>query len=165
MLGIRTTRHRFFSAGILLALVTAGCSRLADHPVVDMAKEEVSLNERALGILGEPLEWSGGITGRANEVDGLAAMQIPVSGPRTSGTVVVEGKKFNDEWGVTLLEFHPTGETEKISLTADLAARTGINTPKFDPNARPVPASNTAPPPAEVSLELPDLPPGISGPE
>ena len=165
MLGIHTIRRRFILTGLLLSLVTIGCRRLADHPLVDMAKEEVSLNQRARELLGEPINWSGGITGRANEVDGLAAMQIPVSGPRNSGVVVVEGKKFDDEWGVTVLEIRPNGDVEKISLTADLAARTGVNTPKFDPNAKPAPVSNTALPPAEVSLELPDLPPGISGGE
>ncbi len=165
MSGIHTARRRFTLTCLLLAGATVGCSRLADHPLVEMAKEEVTLNERARELLGEPVNWSGGVTGRANEVDGLAAMQIPVSGPRATGVVVVEGKKFDNEWGVTMLEIRPEGDAEKVSLTADLAARIGVNTPKFDPNAEPTPASNTAPPPAEVSLELPDLPPGISGTE
>ena len=79
--------------------------------------------------------------------------------------VVVEGKKFQNEWSVTLLELRPADAGEPLSLTADLAARMGINTPKFDPNVTPAPASNTAPPPAEISIDLPDLPPGIPGQE
>lgn len=148
-----------------LVLLAVGCSRLADHPLVGMAKEEVGLNERAGELLGQPIDWQGAITGRANEVDGIAAMQIPVSGPKASGVVVVEGKKFQDEWSVTLLEIRPADAGEPLSLTADLSTRMGVNTPKFDPNATPAPATNTAPPPAEISIDLPDLPPGIPGQE
>ena len=151
----------WFAAGGLLLLGT-GCSRIGDHPLVNAAKEEVTLNERSHALLGQPLKWPGPVTGRANEVDGIAAMQIPVNGPKLAGTVVVEGKKFGDEWGVTLLEVRPDG-AEKLSLTTDLAARIGVDTPAFDPNASAsTPATNTAPPPAEISI---DLPPGIPGQE
>ena len=71
--------------------------------------------------MGEPITWKGTVTGRANEVDGIAAMQIPVVGPKAAATVIVEGKKFGDEWGVTLLEIRPKNGDEKLSLTADLA--------------------------------------------
>lgn len=150
---------RFFpviAGGLLLG---AGCSRLGDHPLVGTAKEEVTLNERSQALLGQPLKWPGPVTGRANEVDGIAAMQIPVIGPKQAGTVVVEGKKFGDEWGVSLLELRVAG-ADKLSLTTDLAARTGVDTPAFDPNAAGTPATETAPPPADITI---DLPPGIPG--
>ncbi len=151
-------RPVWFSVAGAVVLLSAGCSRIADHPLVDAAKEEVSLNERSQALLGQPLQWPGPVTGRANEVDGIAAMQIPVTGPKLSGTVIVEGKKFGDDWGVTQLEVRPEGG-DKLSLTADLAARTGVDTPTFDPNAT-APTTDTAPPPAEISI---DLPPGIPG--
>ena len=148
------------SAAILLSLA-GGCSRLGDHPLVAAAKEEVGLNERSQTLLGQPLTWPGTVTGRANEVDGLAAMQIPVSGPKQTAMVIVEGKKFGGEWSVTLLEVRPADGDEKLSLTTDLAARTGVDTPAFDPSAAASePASETAPPPAEITI---DLPPGIPG--
>ena len=150
----------FFAAGAAALMVAAGCSRIGDHPLVTAAKEEVTLNERSRALLGQPLQWPGPVTGRANEVDGIAAMQIPVAGPKLAGTVIVEGKKFGDEWGVTLLEVRPEGG-DKLSLTTDLAARTGVDTPAFDPNAAAgTPTTGTAPPPAEISI---DLPPGIPG--
>ncbi len=149
---------RFFPL-VAAVLLAAGCSRIGDHPLVTAAKEEVTLNERSQALLGQPLQWPGPVTGRANEVDGIAAMQIPVAGSKLAGTVIVEGKKFGDEWGVTLLEVRPEGR-DKLSLTTDLAARTGVDTPAFDPNAASTPTTDTAPPPAEISI---DLPPGIPG--
>ena len=89
-------------------------------------------------------------------------MQIPVAGSKAAATVIVEGKKFGDEWGVTLLEIRPTNEGEKLSLTADLASRSGVDTPKFDPNASRSTSPKTAPPPAEITIELP---PGLPGQE
>ena len=153
----------FFSTLFLpLPFVLSGCGRIANHPLVNMAKEEVSINDRSQAFLGEPIAWNGTVTGRANEVDGIAAMQIPVAGSKAAATVIVEGKKFGDEWGVTLLEIRPTNEGEKLSLTADLASRRGVDTPKFDPNAAQSTSPKTAPPPAEITIELP---PGLPGQE
>jgi hypothetical protein len=142
-------------ACLLLPVGLAGCGRLASHALVELAKEEVGRNPRSLERLGEPLVWSSAITGRANEVDGIAAIHIPVSGPRTKGIVVVEGKKLGSEWGVTLLELRPeTGE--KVTLTADLNERLGTDTPKFDPSATSSPAAAAVPPPpAEIDIALP----------
>ncbi|MDA7885860.1 cytochrome c oxidase assembly factor 1 family protein, partial [Pirellulales bacterium] len=101
-----------------ISLILAGCGRIAHHPLVNIAKEEVTVNNRSQAMLGEPLTWQGTVTGRANEVDGIAAMQIPVLGPKKAATVIVEGKKFGDEWSVTLLEIRPDNGDEKLSLTA-----------------------------------------------
>ena len=89
-------------------------------------------------------------------------LQIPVAGSKAAATVIVEGKKFGDEWGVTLLEIRPENKEEKLSLTADLAARSGVDTPKFDPNAAQPSSPKTALPPAEITIELP---PGLPGQE
>ena len=125
-------------------LCLAGCSRLGSHPIVTAAKEEVARNPEALALLGEAIEFSPKVTGRANETDGLAAMQFGARGTKASATVVVEGKKLDDEWGVTLLEVRPT-TGEDLSLTAALAERMGVDTPKFDPTAKPT-TSSAAPP-------------------
>jgi hypothetical protein len=145
-----------------ISLILAGCGRIANHPLVNIAKEEVTVNNRSQAMLGEPLTWQGTVTGRANEVDGIAAMQIPVLGAKKAAIVIVEGKKFGDEWGVTLLEIRPDNGDKKLSLTADLAMRSGVETPKFDPTATQSPSTETAPPPAEITI---DLPPGIPRPE
>ncbi|MEI6240320.1 MAG: cytochrome c oxidase assembly factor Coa1 family protein [Planctomycetia bacterium] len=147
--------HRFATVMLCFGLVV-GCGRLATHPLVGIAKDEVTKNERVIATLGSPVEFTPTITGRANETDGIAAMQFEARGPKGTGLVVVEGKKLGDEWGVTLLELRPAGGGDHLHLTADLEARTGTDTPKFDPSqARATPASPAAPPPGDVEIVLP----------
>jgi len=135
-----------------------GCSRLSNHPIVEIARVEVSRNPRAAELLGNSITFSKTITGRANETDGIAAMQFQASGSKNSAMIFVEGKKLRDEWGVTLLELRPdTGN--KVSLTADLAEQMGLDTPKFDPNAAPT-TSSAAPPPSDIEITIPSGGPG-----
>lgn len=142
--------------GVSLAVI--GCSRLADHPLVREAVDEVSVNVRVARALGTPVKCSRKVTGSANEVDGIAMVQFEAAGPKGKGIVAVEGKKTREEWGVTHLELRPAGG-ETLKLTADLEARTGTDTPRFDPGesrARP----SFAPPPGDVEIVLPPGPPG-----
>lgn len=139
---------------VLLCLI--GCGRIANHPIVGVAKDEVSKNSRVVELLGGPIEFSPTVNGRANETDGIAAMQFEAKGPKGSGLVVVEGKKLGQEWGVTLLEVRPAGGGDHLHLTADLEARTGTDTPKFDPAAATnTPAASSAPPPGDIEIALP----------
>ena len=70
--------------------------------------------------------------------------------------MVVEGKKLGQEWSVTHLALRPDGGGEHLVLTADLEARTGTDTPKFDPAAASSTSSKPAPPPpAEIEIALP----------
>lgn len=154
-------RHVALILALGLACLAGGCGRLASHPLVAVAKEEVSGNDKIAAALGTPVEFSPSISGRANETDGIAAIQFEARGPKGRGLVVVEGKKLGADWGVTLLELRPAGGGEHIHLTADLEARTGTDTPKFDPSAQPVPAGPAAPPPGDIEIALP---PGTPGP-
>jgi hypothetical protein len=141
--------------------VPAGCSRLAEHPLVVEAVEEVSRNERVAELLGKPVECSRAIRGSANETDGIAMLQFDAKGPKAAGVVVIDGKKTGGAWGVTMLELRPAGGGEKLSLTADLEERTGTDTPKFDPAAAgSTSAKPPAAPPADVEIKLPPGPPG-----
>lgn len=155
-------RARPSVAGIVLCLgLMAGCGRLASHPLVGTAKEEVSRNDRVAAALGTPIEFSPSVNGRANETDGIAAIQFEARGPKGAGIVVVEGKKLGTEWGVTLLELRPAGGADHVHLTADLEARTGTDTPKFDPSQAPAtPSTPAAPPPGEIEIALPPGAPG-----
>ena len=143
-----------FFAVAVLALPT-GCRRLSQHPIVTAAIKEVSTNPRVSGRLGEPVTCSSAVTGRANEIDGIAAMQFEASGPKGRGTVVVEGKKLGQEWTVTRLELQPAGGGEHLMLTADLEAHTGTDTPKFDPAASSAAPQSAPPPPADIEIALP----------
>ena len=144
-------------AAVAVCLPAAGCGRLSQHPVVVAAVEEVSVNRRAADLLGGPVTCSPAVTGKANETDGIASMQFEASGPKGRGTVVVEGKKLGDQWGVTLLEIRPAAGGEHLVLTADLEERTGTDTPKFDPSAAAT-ATPAAPPPADIEIALPPGP-------
>lgn len=141
--------------GIALA---AGCSRLAEHPLAVEAAQELKANERVAELLGEPVECSRTVRGTANETDGIARLEFEAKGPKTSGVVVVEGKKTRGTWGVNKLVLTPTGG-ETLSLTSDLVARTGTDTPSFDPGAAAKP-STPPPPPGEIEITLPPGPPG-----
>ena len=150
------------SKTLLAALLClAGCGRIANHPVVGVAKDEVSKNPRVVELLGGPIEFSPTVNGRANETDGIAAMQFEARGPKGSGLVVVEGKKLGNDWGVTLLEIRPQGGGDHLHLTADLEARPGSDTPKFDPAAAAnKPTVPPAPPPGDIEIALPPGAPG-----
>ena len=142
-----------------LVLCGTGCGRLSSHPVVVDAKKEVTSNQRVLDLLAGPggkVECSSNVTGRANETDGIAAMEFEASGSKGRGTVIVEGKKLGQEWTVTRLELRPVGGGEHLMLTADLEANTGTDTPKFDPATTSSPTTQPAPPPpADIEIALP----------
>jgi hypothetical protein len=143
---------------MLCLLLLAGCRPLSQHPIVKEAADEVRGNTRVADVLGGPVDCSTSVRGTANETDGIAMLQFDVTGPKGKGVVVVEGKKTAGAWGVTMLELRPNGG-DKVSLTADLEARTGIDTPKFDPAAVSAPTSS-APPPGDIEIVLPPGPPG-----
>lgn len=143
----------------VVLLCSGGCGRLSSHPVVVGAKEEVTRNPRVIELLAGPggtIQCNSTVTGRANETDGIAAMEFEASGPKGRGTVIVEGKKLGQEWTVTRLELQPIGGGEHLMLTADLEAHTGTDTPKFDPAATSSPTTQPAPPPpADIEIALP----------
>jgi hypothetical protein len=153
--------RRGVAIAVVLSVFAAGCSRLSSHPLVGTAKDEVVRNEQVTALLGEPVECSPTVTGRANETDGIATIQFEAKGPKGRGIVVVEGKKLGDEWGVTLLELRPGSGSDHLHLTADLEARTGTDTPKFDPSAGSAqPATPAGPPPGDIEIALPPGAPG-----
>jgi hypothetical protein len=142
-------------AAVLLTGI--GCSRLAEHPLVREAVEEVRINERVAELLGGPVTCERVVRGTANETDGIAKLEFKARGSTGTGLVVVEGKKTRGEWGVTHLELRPVGG-DKLSLTADLEAHTGTDTPAFDPTAATT--TPAAPPPGDIEIVLPPGPPG-----
>ncbi len=152
-------RHSF-SPWLLLgiAVVATGCGQLAKHPLVVEATQEVTGNARVAEALGAPIECEKSIRGTANETDGIATLEFNAKGSKGTGVVVVEGKKTRGEWGVQRLELRLPGGGDTLSLTSDLEARTGVDTPAFDPSA----ASTTpaGPPPEDIEMKLPPGPPG-----
>ncbi len=144
----------------LVVLATAaGCGRLHEHPLVVEATEEVVINPRVAETLGAPVTCSRSVRGTANETDGIAHLEFEAKGATATGTVVVEGKKTRGEWGVNKLVLKPAGAAE-FSILEDLLARTGTDTPAFDPAAAAATPATTPPPPGEIEITLPPGPPG-----
>lgn len=150
-------RRIFGGLGVAIVLV-AGCGRLAQHPVARQALDEVRTNTRVAEALGGTVQC-GTVRGTVNETDGIAHLEFEALGARGRGLVIVEGKKTRDEWGVTMLELRPAG-ADKFSLTADLEARTGTDTPTFDPRTAKTGTSAPAKPPEDIDIVLPPPPPG-----
>jgi len=146
------------SAGCLALVVSGGCGRLTQHPIVVEAREEISRNPRVAELLAGPggrVECDRKVTGRANETDGIAAVEFGAGGAKGRGTVIVEGRKLGRSWGITRLELRPEAGGSPLSLTADLEARTGTDTPKFDPAAAAPSTAPAPPPPADIEIALP----------
>jgi hypothetical protein len=123
-----------------LVMLACGCGRLSGHPVVALAREEVTTNPRVVELLAGPggkVSCSNAVMGRSSDTDGIAMLQFEASGPRGKGTVVVEGKKIGREWGVTLLELRPATGGEHLVLTSDLEARTGTRRNSILPRRKP----------------------------
>jgi hypothetical protein len=144
--------------GIACLTVVMGCRPLSQHPIVQEATAEIRENARVTEVLGGPVTCATSVRGTANETDGIAMLEFDVAGSKGKGVVAVEGKKTAGSWGVTMLELRPAGG-DKVSLTADLEARTGIDTPKFDPSATSG-TTSSAPPPGDIEIVLPPGPPG-----
>lgn len=143
---------------MVAAAICGGCGRLAKHPLVTEARQEIQRNARVQERLAGPggaVSCDAKVTGRANETDGIAAMEFAASGPRGRGTVVVEGKKFGGGWTVTRLELRPGDGGDPLVLTSDLESRRPSDTPKFDPAATPASSKPAPPPPAEIEIALP----------
>lgn len=143
----------------LLAPALSGCSGYASHPIVAEAERELGVNAKVAQELGSGVKRSSGVTGSSSETDGRASLRFEASGDKNSGTVVVEGRLFDEAWGITSLELRVAGD-QRIVLTQDLEERTGVDTPAFDPAAAAASPATTAEPPADVEISLP---PGVPG--
>lgn len=154
-------RQAAFSSALLLVLplLCTGCGGYNAHPIVGEAEQEFAVNQQVAEKLGEDVKRSSGVTGSSSETDGRAALQFQVTGSKSSGTAVVEGRMFEESWTITSLEVRLDGD-ERIVLTHDLEERTGVDTPKFDPTAEPAAPTTPAAPPPDVEIALP---PGVPG--
>lgn len=147
------------AAMVLFVPLAAGCGGYNSHPIVAQAEQELAVNEQAAEKLGDGVKRSSSVTGSSSDTDGRAALQFQVTGSQASGTAVVEGRMFEEDWGITSLEVRLDGD-ERLVLTKDLEERTGVDTPKFDPSAAPTTPTTPVGPPPDVEIALP---PGVPG--
>lgn len=146
------------STAACMITALAGCGGYASHPIVAEAERELTTNTRVAEALGEGAKRSSGVTGTSSDTDGMASLRFDVQGPKGTGTLVVEGRKFENDWGVTSLELRLPRGGERVVLTGDLEERTGVDTPKFDPSSQSGDSGQPAAPPPDVEIPLP---PGV----
>lgn len=81
--------------------------------------------------LGTPLRIGWFVAGQINytKSEGIAHLQIPVSGPKGKGTIVLDGKRRAGHWEFDTLELDVAGSSESIDLLE-----------------KPMPPSNDTPP-------------------
>ncbi|MCP9849814.1 hypothetical protein KBY88_08325 [Cyanobium sp. Morenito 9A2] len=71
--------------------------------------------------LGAPIQGGLFLSGQVNVsgTDGSANLAIPISGPKGSGTLVVQARKARGEWTYSTLEVQPDGPGTPIKLIGD----------------------------------------------
>ncbi len=84
----------------------------------------IAQNERAVEILGEPIEADGMIRGNINYTngDGTADFEIPVKDPNGAGIIHVLGSTTNDDWEYETLRFEAAGTGETVDLLEETPA-------------------------------------------
>ena len=139
--------------------------RYRQNPAYQMALTAVQDSERIRARLGEAIEdsdWNP--FGRVEPSNGHASFIFTVSGPNGHADVATEAHTVSGEWAVNRLDVRfPDGDV--VKLTDEVLANQKVDTPGFDPQAKKNPPtkedqSNDSPPP-NVSVDVPDVPPGL----
>src|SRR5947209_10298704 len=107
------------AAGVFFIII----STVKSSEVYQQALEKARSNAEVVAELGEPIKDGWFVSGsvESHGRDGYAKFQIPISGPKNSGTVYVSALKIhdlyqNDDWNYEILEVEVKGRASRISL-------------------------------------------------
>lgn len=110
------------AAGVF-AIVWAAFSLVKSTEVYRNALEMARANPEVVAELGEPIEDSWYVKGTVNDESGTgrANLEIPISGPRKSGTVYAVARRGDDatnanNWEYTLLEVEIEGRPKRVTI-------------------------------------------------
>ena len=140
--------------------------RYRQNPAYQIALAAVQKSERIRERLGEPIEdsdWNP--FGRVEPSTGHASFIFTVSGPNGHADVATEAHTVVGEWAVNRLDVRfPDGDV--IKLTDEVLANQEVDTPGFNPKAKENQSAKNdklpdTPPPPDVEVDVPDVPPGI----
>jgi hypothetical protein len=134
-----------FASAIFFGVMSLMKSSGAYAEAVAAARQDPDVRQ----AIGEPIEEGWYVTGnvQTSGPSGAASLAIPLSGPKGSGTLYVEGRKRADRWRYTVMEFQVKGNSRRIVLLREQA-------PASAPSAEP-----GAPPAQPTPDELPSQPP------
>lgn len=119
-------RHWKLALVILLALSIAAAILVCGTVFYALSKSEVvtkafdlaEKNPMLTDRLGSPLRKGWFVTGsvETTPASGHAALAVPVSGPKGSGTLYVEAHQQAGLWKIDLLQFGSKGSDQRIDL-------------------------------------------------
>lgn len=108
---------------VLMVLFAAGMvmfvfSLMRSSEPYQEAMRRAKASPGVAATLGEPIEAGRFVTGSVNVSgpSGDANLSIPISGPKGSGTIYVIAEKRAGKWEYKLLEFQPSGQTQRLDL-------------------------------------------------
>ena len=92
---------------------------IRNSDVAAQAIEIIQEDPRVQDRLGEPVEIGWLITGKieVNNDSGVASLTIPVSGPRGSGSVIVDATRSGGIWTFDAMRFSVDGEESGIDIS------------------------------------------------
>ena len=96
----------FGGVGIFLVILSLALGMIKTSEPFETGLERARANAKVVEFLGTPLDddfmTSGNIS--ANDEEGTASLVIPISGPKASGMLYVDGTKENGTWTYSRLE-------------------------------------------------------------
>lgn len=105
-------------AGFAAAIVFFVFSVLKSTDVYRNAVEQVKANRTVVEELGEPIEEGWFVKGSVKESggSGYASIEIPISGPKRSGTIYADAVRDAGEWKYTRLEVAIEGLPGRVQI-------------------------------------------------
>lgn len=135
----------FLVLGFIAAIVFGVMAMVKSSGAYDEALRAARQSAEVREALGEPIEEGWFVTGQVNTSgpSGEASLAIPLSGPKDSATLYVEGQKRADRWRYTVMELELKSTGQRIVLL-----REGLpeSTVMPEPGAPPEPPAADEPP-------------------
>lgn len=125
----RRNQRRWAIAGVLswvvvFALVAYSATSLLgfmkNTEVYRMSMQEITNSPAIESVFGKPIEAGWFVTGKvtvAMSGGGQAALNIPLSGPKSSGSAIVQAERVDGKWVLNLLVVRPDKDRPPIVLT------------------------------------------------
>jgi hypothetical protein len=103
---------------IIALIITLVFGAIKSSDVYQEALTKAKANRTVVAELGEPIDTGWLVSGSINVSgsSGDADLQIPISGPKKSGTIYAVARKTAGAWRFSVLEVEVEGRYDRISL-------------------------------------------------
>lgn len=110
-------------AGAVLALMSMVLGMIKSSDAYQQPLQQAQRDPAVIAALGGPVEPGWMVMGNisVNGPSGEASLQIPLSGPRASGDLFVEGSKSAGVWTFQTLSVQPDAGGQRIDLLSGQA--------------------------------------------